>query len=468
MVDNLSEKEIYKKKILKRLLERLDDEGKELFNKYLQLCNINSDKKDEEVEQYSKLSINLTKSLTKKIKKENGIYFTPYNTIKYDIDFILSLNIDIKNVLEPSCGSCEFIKYLDSKINYVKFDCIEYNETIYNEIKGLQFNNNCTLFNDDFIKFDTNKKYDLIIGNPPYFNLKKNLISKEYLKYINGRANIYIIFILKCLPLLSDNGILSFVLPQNFLNCSYYKLVREKIYKEFTILNIFDHKNNSYIETEQKTFTLIIQKTNNINIEKRDLFTKMNKNNEIIFNTQEKILKLKDLEMNTTNIDTLGFDVSVGNVVWNQETDLLTNNKKDILIIYSSDIKDNKYQLFEFSNKSIKNGKYHYIKKSGLKNNQLLSITNKPMLVCNRGYGNGNFALNYALINENTSNDYLVENHVICIKPKKKLHKKTLIKLYNKIITSFNDPRTKEFVDLSFTNDAINCGELQYSLPIFE
>ena len=46
--------------------------------------------------------------------------------------------------------------------------------------------------------------------------------------------------------------------------------------------------------------------------------------------------------------------------------------------------------------------------------------------------------------------------------------KEELITLYKRIIKSFNDPKTKEFVNLSFTNDAINCNELQYSLPIFD
>ena len=50
--------------------------------------------------QYSKLSLNLTSKLDNKIKKSNGIYFTPLDIIKKTVDFILSLkNIDINTVL---------------------------------------------------------------------------------------------------------------------------------------------------------------------------------------------------------------------------------------------------------------------------------------------------------------------------------------------------------------------------------
>ena len=37
---------------------------------------------------YSKLSYSLTKKITKKEKKENGIYFTPPSTIQKNIDLL--------------------------------------------------------------------------------------------------------------------------------------------------------------------------------------------------------------------------------------------------------------------------------------------------------------------------------------------------------------------------------------------
>lgn len=423
---------------------------------------------------FSNLSKEVTKKISKEEKKENGIFFTPPSIIKTDVDFIFSKKKkkDIKNILEPSCGSCEFINYLifNCKIKNTNIDCVEFNDTIYDNIKDKQkdFNENnenikVDIKKKDFISYELSKKYDLIIGNPPYFNYPKKNVPKKYQKYIIGRANIYIIFILKCLELLSPDGILSFVLPTNFLNCSYYKIVRDKIYNEYSIINIVNHSDNQYLETEQKTCTIMIQN----NKTKIDKFVKYNKNNDIVFNTTENIKKLKKLECNTTNLDSMGFNVSVGNVVWNQEKEHLTDNINDILIIYSSDIKDNRYKLFEFSEKAKQRGKLHYIKKSGLKKNQLQSVTNEPSLVVNRGYGNGEYSFNYALINENSDENYLVENHVINIRSKERKDKKELLEIYNKIIKSFNDPRTKEFVKLYFTNDAINTNELQYSLPIF-
>jgi hypothetical protein len=62
---------------------------------------------------------------------------------------------------------------------------------------------------------------------------------------------------------------------------------------------------------------------------------------------------------------------------------------------------------------------------------------------------------------------YLIENHLICIKYKSIIAKEELLKLYEKIIISFTNEKTKEFIKIYFGNNAINTTELQYLLPIY-
>ena len=82
---------------------------------------------------FSELSINITKSLTTKEKKHGGIFFTPKIITKKLIDS-LELFLDINkyyDILEPSCGSCEFINQLMvSKISTNKILCVEKNVKI--------------------------------------------------------------------------------------------------------------------------------------------------------------------------------------------------------------------------------------------------------------------------------------------------------------------------------------------------
>jgi len=397
---------------------------------------------------FSQLSIEITKKLSSKEKKDNGIFFTPPSSINKMIKSIDFTNI--KNILEPSCGSCEIVINIDDIINS-NIDCIEYNKNIYNAIKDLQFKNNVTIMNEDFLLFNPNKKYDLIIGNPPYYVMKKHLIDKKYHKYFDGRPNIFIIFIIKCLELLNDNGYLSFVLPASFLNCLYYDKTRRYIYENFKIVDIINCDDDKYLETNQETIIITIQKKSSTN--KKYV---ININDYIIFNTIDNIKKLKKLYKNSVNFDSLGFNVSIGKVVWNQVKNKLTNDSKKTLLIYSGDIKDNVLKVIKYSNPEKKN----YINMTGYKT---------PCLVINRGYGVGQYNFNYCVID--IKEEYLVENHLIQITPREEyktsFNKKELLKLYEKIIKSFNNDKTKEFIKLYLKNNAINIVELSYILPIY-
>ena len=90
-----------------------------------------------------------------------------------------------------------------------------------------------------------------------------------------------------------------------------------------------------------------------------------------------------------------------------------------------------------------------------------------PLLVINRGYGTGNYSFQYCLLN--ISEPYLIENHLICIRPKspETINKKKLIAFYRKIVKSLQNNKTKRFIQLYFGNNAINTTELKHILPIF-
>lgn len=399
---------------------------------------------------YSDLSINLTKTIDKTEKKENGIYFTNPNTILKNIEFLKPYIKDMKYVLEPSCGSCEFINILNKNFKKMKITGIELNKTIFNNIKVFN-NKNITLLNENFLTYNFENKYDLITGNPPYFVMKKQDVNKSYYKYFEGRPNIFIVFLIKSLSLLNDNGILSFVLPKSFLNCLYYDNTRKYIVDNFKIIDIID-VNDSYIETKQQTVIFTLQKTSDVNQKILNNKYILEKDKYTILSLDKDIVVLKNLYENSKSLKDLGFKVSVGNVVWNQCKKELTNDNSKTLLIYSSDIKNNKIEIKTYSNVDKKN----YINKEG--NNDLV-------IVMNRGYGVGNYKFDYCLID--VDYNYLVENHLICIKYKKNIDKKELKILYNKILKSFDDEKTQKFIKLYFGNNAINTTEINYILPIY-
>ena len=323
---------------------------------------------------YSELSRILTKEINKIEKKSNGIYFTPPETIYKNIQYLEPFMKHVKEVLEPSCGSCEYILALNKSYPNINITGIELNKTIFKSIKHLE-ESNIRLINDDYLNYKFQKKFDLIIGNPPYFVMEKKDVNKTYNDYFDGRPNIFILFIIKSLKLLNKNGIISFVLPKNFINCLYYDKTRKYINNNFHILNIIEC-NDNYIETKQDTIIIVLQ--NKPPLDDNNLYS-INISDYTIFGTKDKIITLKTLYHNSNTLCNLDFSVSVGNVVWNQHKKDLTDDKDKTLLVYSSDITNNKLSIKQYSNKEKKN----YINKKG---------TNSPLLVINRGYGVGTYS----------------------------------------------------------------------------
>ena len=413
---------------------------------------------------FSDLSYKLTNNFSKDIKKNNGIYFTPPDTVSNTIDIIQEYskytNEWSGNILEPSCGSCEYVNELCKRFPQSQIKAIEYNKVIYENIENLKTENKgLSIINADFLKYKEDDKYDLIIGNPPYYVMKKSEVDEDYYKYFEGRPNIFIIFIIKSLKLLKTNGILSFILPLNFLNCLYYDKTRAYISKHFKIISI-TLCNDKYIETQQETILFIIEKIDSIqekdHIHNSTYIIKIKE--YTIFGIKDNIYKLKQLYQNSYSLADIGFKVNVGTIVWNQCKDILTDDKSKTRLIYSSDIKYNKLIYKKYSNNQKKN----HIIKEGIK---------EPLLIINRGYGVGNYNFEYCLISNglyDNCEEYLIENHLICIRHISESNKELLIKKYEKIIDSLNDNRTQQFIKLYFGNNAINTTELNYILPIYK
>ncbi len=393
--------------------------------------------------EYTNKSKTLTRTLTSTTKRKNGIYFTPPSIIDKHMT-ILKRHLDsVKTILEPSCGSGEYLNALSDR----KFEitAIELNEHIYNTVNDGEYKNS-TIINKDFLKWDSDRKYDLIIGNPPYFVMKKADMSREYDPYYDGRPNIFVAFIIKSLSLLNESGILGFVLPVSFGNCLYYDKLRKHVNENYQILDITKCVDDKYLDTSQETMLFTVKKQRIII---NDEFV-YSQNGYTIFNTPSATIQIDELYKDSTTLDSMRVDVNVGTLVWNQKKSILSDDEAHTRLIYNSDIIDNQLGLTLYKNPDKKN----YINQEGRRD---------MILVINRGYGVCKYKFNYCLID--VDYDYLIENHLICIRYKGDRQQAKLV--YEKIMLSFDNEKTTAFIDLYFGNNAINTTELKHILPIY-
>jgi len=404
-------------------------------------------------DEFSELSNKLTKEFSSETKKNEGIFFTHPKIVKRIVDYLKTTRhlkfTDIK-ILEPSCGSGEFIDYIDKKIRKKTIHAIELNKKIYDEVSQKDYSDAVEFFNQDYLQYNTDDKYNLIVGNPPYFVIPKKKVPEKYKEYITGRPNIFCLFILHSLYKLENDGILVFVLPNSFMNSSYYEQVRKLISEKYYLYKIMNFKTDPlFKDTLQATSAFFIKNTSP---KRKKYIHKFN--NITLFTDQKKLFQ--NLVKNTKTLTELGFIVKNGDTVWNQLKDKMSNNNEDMLLIYTDNIKTGKFEFSTFKTPK----KEQYIKTDRTGNTE-------PCIIISRGYGNATYAFNYALLD--IDKPYLHENHIIGIfykNPESTRDEK--IEKLNKIIESFNDPKTKEFIENFSGNNALNTTEIKSILPIYD
>jgi adenine-specific DNA-methyltransferase len=423
---------------------------------------------------FSKLSLQLTATLTKDEKKNAGIFFTPPSCIQRIVTLLRGVSETIHTILEPSCGSGEFITALMREYPHANITGVEFHPLIYEGVSQKFSSDRVRIQHGDFLKYGNDAAGsaapapDLIIGNPPYFVMKKEDVAAEYYKYFDGRPNIFILFIMKSAQILRAGGVLCFVLPSSFMNSQYYDKTRKYIVRHFAILHISrcDDSNvgDAYLDTAQDTIILILRKNDAAAAGTTTTTTLgggiggiggvFERSGATIFT--DNLPRITSLYTGSQSLHELGFKVNIGTVVWNQCKNILTDDPTKTRLVYSPNIVNGK-----FVHKTYKNPeKKAFIGKPGIRT---------PMIVLNRGYGVGEYKFDYCLLTPDASSSsagYLIENHLICITHNCGGDAHSLA-AFHRVICSFKDPRTQEFISCYCGNSAINSTELSHMLPIY-
>jgi len=148
------------------------------------------------------------------------------------------------NLLEPAVGDGQLLKFLDLS----KYDQVEVYDIKKEYLKVCPNGKNIIKYNKDFFKKEINKKYKNIILNPPFIRIQD--LSEDYRKYIKdtfpllkkGNLDIYYAFLLKCLSVLEDDGVMVAITPNSYLYNKSAKQLREYFIQNKLIEKIIDYK----------------------------------------------------------------------------------------------------------------------------------------------------------------------------------------------------------------------------------
>ena len=182
---------------------------------------------------------------------------TPIECVKEMVDSIPSsfwARKDI-DILDPCCGNGNFHAYIQLKIDSTaKLHFNEINPKRVEILKGI-LGADINITTKDFLDFGTEKKYDLIVANPPYAKMQSNG-QRASKNHTMSRQFLY-----KALELINDNGFILFIIPNNWMSLSDRNHL-PKIMSAYHFHHINIHGAKKYFKGIGSSFTWFLwQKT---------------------------------------------------------------------------------------------------------------------------------------------------------------------------------------------------------------
>lgn len=306
-----------------------------------------------------------------------------YTSNKYIKEYMINmLNIKENNkILEPSVGSGEFLKSIlkkNSNVNVDGYD-INKNDTHFLSQKYKSFSNvkiytSNTLMDANLdLLANTGGYYDRVIGNPPYgawidYSDRK-ILKKRYAGLYSKES--YILFLIRSIRLLKDNGKLVFIIPDTYLFLNLYRKQRVYLLKNTIIqeILIFPSKFFDGISFGYSNLSIItLRKSNNIE-------RCLNNNIQIYdqFNRVEELKKLSSADIRKQSIS---------------QKSILESDESSFILdpISSKNIRDQRLNLGDISDcvtgiYTGNNQKFLAVSnKEGVRNSKNYEIINKELI----------------------------------------------------------------------------------------
>lgn len=172
------------------------------------------------------------------------------------------------------------------------------------------------LFADD----PAEERFDLVIGNPPYFEMRgmSQQDRRRFADVISGRPNIFALFFKIGLDVLRPGGLLAYVVPPSMNNGAYFDALRTYITEVANVeyLHVI-HDQTHFIDAQTSVQLITLRKGET---ESRRYTLDLGElsgspRSRVIF-TEERAL-LSESFADRRSLWSLGFQVTTGTIVWN-------------------------------------------------------------------------------------------------------------------------------------------------------
>lgn len=210
------------------------------------------------------------------LRTETAAYYTRqdicYNVVKNLPDYPDS---KILHILEPAIGVGNFLPSLFKKYDNVAelhIDVIDINDDSLQILKQLlktisiPKNVRLNFIHADFLLCDFTKRYDIVVGNPPYMKLTDKRLLAQYKKNIfnNKTNNIFSFFIERALQI---SDVVSFIVPKSLINAPEFDDTRKRM-NQLPITHITDFGEKGFKGVKIETIAFAVNQKAKRNLTK--------------------------------------------------------------------------------------------------------------------------------------------------------------------------------------------------------
>ncbi|MFW9854626.1 MAG: N-6 DNA methylase [Candidatus Thorarchaeota archaeon] len=241
---------------------------------------------------------------SRETRNANGQYYTPPEIIRYVIsklpisDFVTELEKgNSPKILDPSCGSGGFLLAFRKNMQEImmtrNWSEREINRSLQTSIYGIDIDefaiqlsklnmamrenvSNVNWLPPNFYAQDAvrsticdNKrklsvvfdhKFMFVVGNPPYYEMNRfpGFVSEYPMLAFGPKPNICSLFFIRYSHLLSDNGILAFLLPASLLFSDRFIEVRKYLLERYSIIEVA-HLGKAFSEVGLEQVIIFLQ-----------------------------------------------------------------------------------------------------------------------------------------------------------------------------------------------------------------
>lgn len=241
------------------------------------------------------------------LTKLRGGYYTPAPIASFLVKWVLLKNP--KNILEPSCGDGSFIRAINGeplrKLKFIGVELLEEEASKARYEASLNKHINTDIVNCDFLQWglerlDEGKKFDAIVGNPPYIRyqyLNENdqefseQIFKRYNLSFTKHTNAWVPFVIASVDMLKPGGRLAMVIPSELLHVLHAMSLRKFLLDKCSRILMIDPNELLFEDALQGTVLLMVERKSNQSKPSQGVAVVAAPNNDFLNTDPEEIFK---------------------------------------------------------------------------------------------------------------------------------------------------------------------------------